>query len=275
LSETSATAARLRSLVICAAVALLPLLPACRRATSEPIPATAPDAAPPPPVLSTPWCGEGWRAVDEHTCIGLPERFAQPASVVVHVHGVLAHDALPTAEQATLLAAAYTHGFAVLFVRGTPGLCTRDAKVETSLCWPTKQDVVDARAPAIVAGWQDAQSRAEDMAGVRFERRYLFGFSNGGYFVAFLSVEGRWPIDGAGVVGAGRTAVDETLSGPAHPPFYLAVGDQEAPATRQDAATLAHVLTLRSWPLTYVVHPGRFHELHEDDLTNAWAAWGR
>src|SRR5947199_5704455 len=31
----------------------------------------------------------------------------------------------------------------------------------------------------------------------RFEKRYLFGFSNGGYFVAFVSVEGRFPVDGA------------------------------------------------------------------------------
>ncbi len=77
------------------------------------------------------------------------------------------------------------------------------------------------------------------------------------------------------MVGAGRTAIDESLSGPNRLPFYLAVGDQEAASTRQDAANLAHVLTLRGWPLQYVVHPGRGHELHEDDLASAWSTWGR
>jgi hypothetical protein len=255
-------------------LALLSVLPACAREPRE----SREDAPPPvaaPVALTTPWCGEGWRALDEASCVALPERFATPPSLVVYAHGMIAPDALPTEEQATLLTAAREHGFAVLFTRGRPGLCAWEPKVADHLCWPTKQQAVDEVGPAIVAGWNEGQGRAEDLAGVRFERRYLFGFSNGGYFVAFMSVEGRFPVDGAGVVGAGRTAVDEALSGAAHPPFYLAVGDQETAVTRQDAAALAHVLTLRGWPLQFVVHPGRGHELHVDDLASAWTAWGR
>lgn len=255
-------------------IPLFTMLSSCARDSKE-------NAQPPswmsaaPATLTAPWCGEGWRAIDEVTCVALPERFATPASLVIHVHGMIASDALPTAEQAMLLAAARAHGFAVLFPRGKAGLCGWEPTVEGNLCWPTKQHSVDESGPEILAGWAERQARAEEIAGVRFERRYLFGFSNGGYFVAFLSVEGRFPIDGAGVVGAGRTAVDETLSGSAHPPFYLAVGDQEAVVTRQDADNLAHVLTLRGWPLTYVIHPGGVHQLHESDFASAWAAWGR
>jgi hypothetical protein len=207
--------------------------------------------------------------------VALPERFAAPPSLVIYVHGMMAPAALPSDEQATLLAAAREHGFAVLFARGKPGLCAWEPRVASHLCWPTKQAAVDAVGPEIVAGWQDGQARAEDLAGVRFGRRYVLGFSNGGYFVAFVTVEGRFPVDGVGVVGAGRTSVDESLSGAAHPPFYLAVGDQEAVDTRQDAEYLAHLLAQRGWPLAYVVHPGRGHELHQDDLASAWAAWGR
>ena len=163
----------------------------------------------------------------------------------------------------------------MLFARGKAGLCAWEPKVATHFCWPTTQRAVDEAGPEILAEWVEAQTRAEAIAGARFERRYLFGFSNGGYFVAHLVVEGRFPVDGAGVVGAGRTLIDESLSAPARFPFYLAVGDQEASATRQDAANLAHVLALRGWPLQYVVHPGRAHELHEDDLASAWATWGR
>ena len=103
----------------------------------------------------------------------------------------------------------------------------------------------------------------------------LFGFSNGGYFVAFLAAEGRYRVDGAGLVGAGRTAVDESLTGAACPPFYLAVGEQEEEATQKDAATLTQVLDRGGWKTSHVVHPGRGHEIHEDDLAAAWTLWGR
>jgi serine/threonine protein kinase/predicted esterase len=258
-----------------ALVAALAALPACGREPVDATPAATTRPAASAQEIKTPFCGPGWRALDHDTCVALPERFSPPASLVVFAHGILAAGALPAEEQATLLAAAQAHGFAVLFARGKVGLCDWEPKVATSYCWPTKQKTVDEAGPEILAEWTVAQRRAEEIAGERFQRRYLFGFSNGGYFVAHLVVEGRFPVDGAGVVGAGRTAIDESLSGPGRLPLYLAVGDQEAPATRQDAANLAHVLALRGWPLRYVVHPGRAHELHEDDLGSAWAAWGR
>lgn len=223
----------------------------------------------------TGWCGEGWRTLEDGACLALPERFAGQPSLVVFAHGMIAPEALPVEEQTTLLAAVRTHGFAVLFPRGKAGLCAWDPGVSGHLCWPTKQEAVDVVGPGILAGWDAAQTRAEAIAGVRFERRYLFGFSNGGYFVAFLAVEGRYRVDGAGLVGAGRSAVDESLTGAARPPFYLAVGEQEEEVTRQDAAVLAAVLQRRGWKTAHVVHPGRGHEIHEDDLAGAWTLWGR
>jgi predicted esterase len=258
-----------------AILALVSLLAACSRektTAAPPIPALSASAA----VSAAPaWCGEGWRALDEGACLALPEHFAEPASVVVFAHGMIAPDALPTDEQTTLLAAARAQGFAVLFPRGKAGLCAWEPGVVDHLCWPTKQEAVDAAGPGILAGWDKAQAQAQAQAGVRFARRYLFGFSNGGYFVAFLTVEGRYRVDGAGLVGAGRSAVDESLTGRARPPFYLAVGEQEAEITRQDAATLTQVLSRGGWKTELVVHPGRGHELHEDDLTAAWKLWGR
>jgi predicted esterase len=256
-----------------ALVAWLGVLPACSRKaeTTEGAPEATEQGAP----VSSPWCGEGFRVVDESTCLALPEHFSSPASLVVYAHGILAPGVLPTQEQATLVSAARTHGFAVLFVHGRAGLCTWEPSVADDVCWPTQQASVDEHSPGILAGWAEAQRRAEALAGVRFERRYAFGFSNGGYFVSYLAIEGRFPMDGAGVVGAGRTAIDEALLGEARPPVYLAVGEEEASATRQDAANLARVLAARSFPVHYVVHPGRGHELHEDDLASAWTAWGR
>ncbi len=254
------------------ALALFPLLGVCSHEKKTDPPASTLSAA---TSVTTAWCGEGWRALDDGACLALPDRFAEPASLVVFAHGMIAPDAQPTEEQATLLAAARAQGFAVLFPRGKAGLCTWEPGVLEHLCWPTKQQTVDEAGPGILAGWDRAQRQAEAQAGVRFARRYLFGFSNGGYFVAFLTVEGRYRVDGAGLVGAGRSAVDESLTGRARPPFYLAVGEQEAEVTRQDAATLAQVLQRGGWKIEHVVHPGRGHELHEDDLEAAWALWGR
>jgi predicted esterase len=145
--------------------------------------------------------------------------------------------------------------------------------VASSWCWPTNQQAVDAESAALFAEWKDAEARIEDAIGARLSRRYVLGFSNGGYFAAFLSVEALFPIDGAGVVGAGRTFVDESLTGAARPPFYIAVGANEAESTRRDAEHLASVLSLRGFPTEYVVHAGRGHELREDDLESAWLTW--
>jgi predicted esterase len=252
-------------------------LAGCGRDPSRASPATDPDPAPQavadgPP---TPWCGEGWRVIDASTCLALPSRFAEPPSLVIFAHGILAPQASPAEDQATLLAASRELGFAVLVGRGKQGLCAWQPDVADHYCWPTAQAVVDEQTPAIAAAWSEAQGRAEGMAGVRFARRYLVGFSNGGYFTAFVSTQGLVPLDGAAVVGAGRTVVDESLLATARPPIYLAVGDQEADVTRHDAATLASALTQNAWPVKYVVHAGRGHELRGDDLASAWEAWGR
>jgi predicted esterase len=257
------------------ALALILALAGCKRGPSPAPPAEGSSAVETSEPASTPWCGEGYRALDESTCLALPPTFTQPPSLVIFAHGMIAPSALPTEEQATLLAAAHASGFAVLFGRGKQGLCAWQADVAEHYCWPTTQAAVEKETPGIVAAWNDAQGRAERAAGVRFARRYLVGFSNGGYFTAFVAVQGRMPIDGAAVVGAGRSEVDPSLFGSERPPLYLAVGDQEAESTRHDAATLEQALTQHGWPVKYVVHEGRGHTIKEDDLTASWAAWGR
>ncbi len=256
------------SLIVIAALA------GCRREAS-PAPSAQGSPSAQQPAIATPWCGEGWRAIDESTCVALPPRFADPPSLVIFAHGMLAARALPTDEQATLLTASRAHGFAVLFGRGRQGLCTWEPDLAEHYCWPTTQATVERDTAGIVAAWLRAQGRAEELAGMRFARRYLVGFSNGGYFAAFVTVGGLMPLDGAAVVGAGRSVVDERLFGAARPPLYLAVGAEEAEATRQDAATLAQALTRRGWPLRYVVHPDRGHGIAADDLASAWETWGR
>src|SRR5512132_2205455 len=144
-------------------LALFSLLASCSRGEKTeltPAPPLAVAATGAATVPLTGWCGEGWRTLEDGACLALPERFAGAASLVVFAHGMIAPGALPVEEQTTLLAAARTHGFAVLFPRGKAGLCAWDPGVIGHFCWPTKQETVDVVGPGLLAGWEAAQVRA-------------------------------------------------------------------------------------------------------------------
>jgi len=110
-------------------------------------------------------------------------------------------------------------------------------------------------------------------AGIPVDRRYLFGFSNGGYFVSYLTLEGWLAIDGAAMVASGRLFVDESLLSPIKPPLYLAVGSLDSQQVQNSAQNLAWVLWLNDWEHCYKVHPGRGHGVAADDFANAWQLW--
>jgi predicted esterase len=260
--------------------ALLLALGACSAQTPPPAehgPAPAPPAAAPAatPSACIPgiFCGEGLLELDERTCYVVPEGLATPPAIVFFAHGMLAPDALPPADQGTVRRAAIEQGFVAVLPRGERGLCAWKPEVTENFCWPTRRETVDSAAPAILEAWMDAEAKITSAIGVSFARRYVFGFSNGGYFAAYVGLEGLLAVDGVGVVGAGRTAVDESRSSARRPPFYIAVGDDELDVTQRDADTLASLLSLRQWPIELVIHPGRGHELHEDDFAIAWESW--
>jgi predicted esterase len=219
------------------------------------------------------WCGEGFVTADEDTCFAVPERLASPPAIVFFLHGILAPGMLPEGQLPALREASRAQGFIAAVPRGREGLCFWKPEVTSHFCWPTRRETVDSAAPAILAGWADAEARIEAVTGVRFERRYVLGFSNGGYFAAYLGLEGLLAVDGVGVVGAGRSAIDESRSSARRPPFYVAVGDTELDVTQKAAEHLASVLSLRQWPIEYVIHPERGHELHADDFAIAWMTW--
>jgi hypothetical protein len=88
------------------------------------------------------WCGEGWRALDESTCLALPQRFADPPSLVIFAHGIVAPHTRPAAHQAALLAVSDKLGIAVMVPRGRQGLCDWDPGLADSYCWPVKRETV-------------------------------------------------------------------------------------------------------------------------------------
>ncbi|WP_437948727.1 dienelactone hydrolase family protein [Sorangium sp. So ce296] len=223
--------------------------------------------------VETDWCSARWIGLDEHTCFHVPETAPRGAPILYVLHGAMAPDALPVALQAIAAEAAAALGVVAVFPRGRPGLCTWDPSVGAHFCWPTRRETVDAAAPALLQEWMSAEARMARILGGTFGRRYVMGFSNGGYFASYVALEGLVAVDGAGLVGAGRMVIEEHLFSQERPPIYIAVGGEELASTVASAENLADVLTQHGWEHELVVHPGRGHEIRADDFALAWNTW--
>ncbi len=224
--------------------------------------------------VDTAWCSDGWFGLDEHTCAYLPASNQAPNAVVVFLHGMMPPDASAAGQQQVVAQAAETLGVAALFPRGRPGLCAWDKSVLDQYCWPTSRDVVDAHAPSFAAEWDASLGLMQQALNVAITRRYVLGFSNGGYFASYIGLEGWWPADGFGVVAAGRSYVDATLLSQASPPGYIAVGALDGKPVQNSAQNLAYFLSQQGWPNQFVLHPMRGHEVWPDDIEVAGALWG-
>lgn len=239
---------------------------------------SAPEAAPEPfaPVESS-WCDAGWLAVSDGLCFYVPESVSAEAEVLIVLHGMSPPDAVHRSVQQMAAALADETGAIVLFPRGRQGLCGWDASVTSYWCWPTARTTVDQFAPALVAEWLEAEALIARHLGATVVRRHVLGFSNGGYFAAYLGLE-RWldvdPVgaSGFGVVGAGRW-VSADGAEPGLPPFYISVGALELSSTRDSAENLAYVLSLHDVEHQLFVDPARGHSLTAGDFTRAWALW--
>ena len=225
--------------------------------------------------VETPWCGEGWVGLDDHTCFFAPDSVGPSASLVIFLHGMMQPDSLPQGMQNTARTAADTQGFVVLFPRGHQGLCGWDPSVEPYWCWPTSRVNVDAYALEFTSEWLASEALLESVLDISFDRRFVIGFSNGGYFASYVGLEGLLPTSGAGVVAAGRSYVDASLLSPHHPPFYIAVGAMDSQPIQDSAQNLALALAQHDWPRTFVRHMDRGHEIRVDDMNAAWTTWNR
>jgi predicted esterase len=222
--------------------------------------------------VPTTWCAaEGWLGLDENTCFFAPP---EPSDAVLFfAHGMMPADGSPETQQDIVRAAAEQSGFVAVFPRGRQGLCDWDSTVEDWWCWPTSREDVDAHAAELLAEWTAAEALLSQALGATPSRRYVMGFSNGGYYVTYLGLEGLMAAQGFGLVGAGRSYVDESLLVDEQPPMYIAVGELEIDSVKASAENLAFVLSTHQWPHELVVHEDRGHEIRADDFDLAWTAW--
>lgn len=189
-------------------------------------------------------------------------------SLVVYLHGRYPRDD-PYEEvdrQRRLGERATARGFGVLALRGSLGECTAP-ELAAWFCWPSNEHNADD-APAFVTKWSKALSTAEERVGSR--RRYVLGFSNGGYFAGLLAVRGLLEAN-AFVVAHG---------GPVQPvrpyfrmaPLLLLSADDDI--SQEGMIRFHEELLSQNWPHDSYARSGG-HALTDEDIDAAIAFFSR
>jgi dienelactone hydrolase len=140
--------------------------------------AAIPDAA------TIDWCAEGLTAIPGGGCLKVPDT-PPPWPLVVYLHGIFdpAAASEELSRQSRVAHRAAASGFATLALRGHVGQCSAP-EYAARVCWPSNERNEGA-GPAFVEEWRAPLALAA-RSGAR-GRRYVFGFSNGGYFAGLLA----------------------------------------------------------------------------------------
>lgn len=186
-SLSSAVASRLAvGLVVAVGV----VVAAC--GTSEPKPtfAHAPET----------WCPDGFEQGPDDTCFAIPDTHDKETPVLVYLHGMFEGHGSPAEWSA--VREATQRGFAVVVPRGRRGLCAWKPELRDHFCWPQDgEDVPTMR--TMIAGWEKVFWQVDTLLGRGTHRRYLLGFSNGGYFASFMTTHGLFTPAATAVVDGG------------------------------------------------------------------------
>jgi predicted esterase len=221
------------------------------------------DPAPPEEPLAD-WCAPGFDAVPGG-CLAAPAEV--PAeSLVVYLHGRYARDVAADEidRQRRLGARATKKHYAVLALRSRLGVCS-SAELADWYCWPTSDAAADADA---MRRWtrvvDDMQRR------VAAPRRYLLGFSSGGYFAGMVASRGWAPFD-AVVVAHGGPVEPVSPSGDAPPMLLLSADDDVA---QLDMMRFDDDLRRAGWPHDAYARGGA-HGLADADIDTALTFFAR
>jgi len=233
---------RLLSALLLSSAALLALLAATRQAVAE----SAPSSEAPRTVLCAPPLTE----LPGQACAFEPapaKKSAEPNVLVIFLHGLMSNT--PEARhdwQLYVHSMAKQHGFALLVPHGRPGIGPgRNPQI---LAWPTSEKMRAAHEDAVLQTWQAAQASFEQQRGAKFERTYVFGFSNGAYYATSLLVRAKLKIQGYAMFGGGSAAsyLEKAAKRAAlRPRVFVGVGKHDR--ARKDAASLALMLKRLGW----------------------------
>ncbi len=213
------------------------------------------------------WCAAGYEPIEGGGCFAFPTTEPRRA-LIVYLHGRYARDAAADEvdRQRRLASRATSRGFAVLALRGRLGTCTAPELADW-FCWPSNERNADAGS-AFVNSWARALSAAQER--VRAGKRYLLGFSNGGYFAALIASRGLLGADAVVVAHAGPVEPVRPTGGMA--PLLLLSADDDI--SQDEMIRLDDELTRIHWAHDSYARFGG-HALTDEDIDAALTFFAR
>lgn len=239
-----------------------------------------PEAAAPRmlPDVTTEWCLEGWRGLDEATCYLLPEAdggtSADPDELLIYLPGIVPPGGRSTPKehvQRVVGNVARRQHLVALLPRGRIGIGPKEAKEWWA--WPTSGGDYVKYATTMVAEWKTERAALEDALGHKFKRVYLAGSSSGAYFLTLLAFAGAVDFDGYGAASGGSPGPGVSAAATKRP-FYVGWG--EGDPTNGGPKALAEVLKAQKWPLKAAAHQTGHgaREIYLDEALEFWRSPG-
>ena len=208
-------------------------------------------------------CAGGFEAIAGRGCLAFS---GVPGPLVIYLHGLYQHG-VPYEEheemnrQTMLAKHAKAHGFTVLALRGRMGACSA-AEYKRYICWPSNERTQDAGAD-VVREWATPLRIAEERSG--HGKRYVLGFSNGGFFAGLIAMQALLPFDAIAIAHAGTVEPFRPVG--AKPPLLLLYADDDS--SREGMIHFDEVLTREAWPHEAYVRAAGGHSLPEADVNAA------
>jgi predicted esterase len=198
------------------------------------------------------WCAPELEQLAHGACGYLPERAPgkvnQARTLILFLHSLVpAGSSWQWEQQRTVLRMAEARGFAALMPRGRRGI--GPGRLPDTWAWPTSASAQNQLEDDLIAEWASARAELERRQGARFERLYVFGFSNGAYYTSSLALRGRLEeADGYAAFSGGAGGKYASVLGARtsrRVPIFIGYGTRD-PA-HNDMRTLAKTLSLLGW----------------------------
>ncbi len=213
-------------------------------------------------VTNEAWCPDGFESGPSDTCFAIPDKHDGATPVLVYLHGMYTGHGSP--EEWALVRSAVDRGFAVVVPRGKRGLCAWKAELKDHFCWP--QEVDDPSAfKNVVAEWDRVLWQVDALLDAGTHKRYVLGYSNGGFFATYLAVHGLFPAQGYAIVNGG--SLEQSVK-PAKPVPMLLVSAQSDAEQGPKMLALHNGLASGGAPHAFCQRPGG-HDLAAEDVNAA------
>lgn len=225
------------------------------------VPACSPGKASTPTLsASDSWCPDGFEVGPQDTCFAVPETTTKETPILVYLHGMYVGHG--SAEEWQLVHSAVDKGFAVVVPRGKRGLCAWKEELKDHFCWPQESED-PAAFKHVVAEWDRVLWQVDAILEHGSHKRYVLGYSNGGFFAEYLAAHNLFPAQAYSIVNGGSLPGASAKPAKAAPMMLLAAdGDaDQAPKMKE----LHEGLAKAGWLHAYCTRPGA-HPLAAQDL---------